>query len=299
MELREYLRDEILEEADAGYLSVEERNRRLSLFDGAVNGSGSISGVRLMTNPATPAGSDVGVTVSESDPGITIDRRSVENDGRLIECYVARPSAGGPAPGVLVIHENRGLVPHIRDVARRYATLGYVALAPDLLTPLGGADSFADPAEQIAALGSRDREEMLSDLRSGLDELASLDGVRTDRLGVTGFCFGGGMTWRLATLDQRLRAAVPFYGGNPPLEDVPNITASVLAIYGELDERINAGIDAIETAMTDAGKVFEKEIYPGAQHAFHNDTNPDRYNADAARAAWDRAIAWFDHWLKN
>jgi carboxymethylenebutenolidase len=107
------------------------------------------------------------------------------------------------------------------------------------------------------------------------------------------------MTWRLATLDRRLRAAVPFYGGNPPLEDVPNITASVLAIYGELDERINAGIDAIETAMTDAGKVFEKEIYPGAQHAFHNDTNPDRYNAEAARAAWDRATAWFDHWLKN
>jgi carboxymethylenebutenolidase len=301
MELRDYLRDEILEEAEAGYLTAAERDRRLMLFDSARSGSmpSAGGGVRLMTNPATSPSSTVGVTIPESDPAITIHRHSLDSDSRPIECYVARPSADGTAPGILVIHENRGLVPHIRDVARRYAKLGYVALAPDLLTPLGGADSFSDPAEQIAALGSRDRDEMLSDLGAALDELASLDVVRSDRLGVTGFCFGGGMSWRICTRDQRLRAAVPFYGGNPPLEDVPNITAAVLGIYGALDERVNAGIDAIEKAMADAGKVFEKEIYPGAQHAFHNDTNPDRYNPDAAGAAWARATSWFERWLKD
>jgi carboxymethylenebutenolidase len=298
MELREYLRDEILEEADHGYLSEEERNRRLALFDAAE--TGSASGLRLMANPqASVSGSDVGVTVPETDPAITVERRSISNGTRTVDVYVARPAESGEAPGILVIHENRGLVPHIRDVARRYAKIGYVAVAPDLLTSKGGADSFSDPAEQIAALGSLDREDMLVDLQASLSELAALPGVRADRLGVTGFCFGGGMTWRLATKEPRLVAAVPFYGGNPPLEDVPNIHAAVLAIYGGLDERINAGIEDIEKAMAAAGKVFEKEIYSGAQHAFHNDTNPDRYNADAARAAWARATGWFDHYLKG
>jgi carboxymethylenebutenolidase len=289
VDVREYLRDELLEEGSHGYLSEGELERRLQLFDsGSVSASGGVVAYNRV--------GDVGVTVAESDPGIAVENRSVLSDAGTVEVYVARPSGGASAPGILVIHENRGLTPHIRDVARRYAKLGYVALAPDLLTPKGGADSFADPADAIAALGTLERDAMVTQLLASLDELAALDGVDSARLGVTGFCFGGGMTWRVATKAPQLSAAVPFYGSNPPLEDVPNIHAAVLAIYGALDERINAGIPDIEAAMTAAGKSFEKEIYEGAEHAFHNDTNPDRYNATAAKAAWARATAFFaDH----
>jgi carboxymethylenebutenolidase len=122
--------------------------------------------------------------------------------------------------------------------------------------------------------------------------------VQKDRVGMVGFCFGGGVTWRVATKMPELRAAVPFYGPNPPLEDVPQIRAAVLAIYAERDQRINQGIPAIEEAMARHGKTFEKIIYPNADHAFHNDTNPQRYNAAAARDAWAKTLAWFDRHLK-
>jgi carboxymethylenebutenolidase len=291
MDVREYLRDELLEEASQGYVDAAELERRLALFDGGAAASG---GVRAKNQD----GAD-GVTVAEDDPAITVERHEVSSPAGAVEVYVARPAGDGVAPGILVIHENRGLTPHIRDVARRYAKLGYVALAPDLLTPKGGADSFADPAEAIAALGTLDRDDMVTQLLAALDDLASLPGVDAAHLGVTGFCFGGGMAWRVATKDPRLAAAVPFYGSNPPLEDVPAINAAVLAIYGGLDERINAGIPAIEEAMRDAGKSFEKEVYDGAEHAFHNDTNPDRYHPSAAAAAWARATEFFAKHLRH
>jgi carboxymethylenebutenolidase len=288
VEVCEYLRQELLEEGSYGYLSDAELERRLAVFDGALSGEGAL--------PASDqAGILDAVTVDEHDPSIVIERPSVTSPAGAVDCYVARPAAAptSEVPGILVIHENRGLTPHIKDVARRYAKLGYATLAPDLLTPKGGADSFSDPAAAIAALGSLERDDMVAQLLASLDELASLEGVDADRLGVTGFCFGGGMTWRVVTKAERVRAAVPFYGSIPALEDVPNIAASVLGIYGGLDERVNAGIPAIEAAMTAAGKSFEKEVYPGAQHAFHNDTNPDRYHPEAAKAAWARATGFF------
>lgn len=291
-DLRGYLRSEIEEEGAYGYLDRDELVRRLRMFDeeSAAGGITADAGRSVMS---VRGGSDAGPMVREDDPDITTSILSVQSDAETVQAYVVRPSAADAmVPGILVIHENRGLTPYIRDVARRLATQGYVALAPDLLSPRGGADSFTDPAEAIAALGTLDRDEMLQELRASLNTLASLDGVDKDRLGVVGFCFGGGLTWRIATLEPRLKAAVPFYGPNPPLDAVADIGAAVLGIYGALDERITSGAADIAKAMSDAGKTFEMEIYPDSQHAFHNDTNPERYNATTAPQAWQRALDW-------
>lgn len=212
--------------------------------------------------------------------------------------YLARPKGGGPVPGVLVIHENRGMLDHFRDVARRLATAGYVALAVDLASPAGGTAKFTDSAEVTAVLGQTPRDHLVEMLNVSVSHLQGLPAVRRDRIGTVGFCFGGGMVWRLATQNADLRAAVPFYGANPPLEDIPRITAAVLAIYGALDERINAGIPAVREAMQRAGIAHEIVMYPDAHHAFFNDTG-QRYNAQAAQQAWGRTLAWFERHLKD
>lgn len=286
----EYIAEEIAEEARAGYLTPEEGRRRLALLFGDSSASAAVL-IRAQ------ASLDPAVTIPENDPAIAVELVSYPVPEGSIQAYLARPRDGERAPGIVVVHENKGLVPYIRDVARRLARHGYVALAPDLLSPVGGTDSFSDPAEATAALGRRNPEEMVQDLREAVSYLAAQPFVDAQRLGAIGFCFGGGMTWRLTCTDARLKASVPFYGPNPPLEQVPNIRAAVLGIYGGLDERINAGIPAIEAAMAEHQKVFEKEVYPGAQHAFHNDTNPDRYHPEAARAAWVRATEWFQRHL--
>jgi len=138
----------------------------------------------------------------------------------------------------------------------------------------------------------------MTTMNAAVRSLQGLPSVRRDRIGAMGFCFGGGMVWRLATANPDLRAAVPFYGANPPIADVARIKAAVLAIYGELDSRINAGIPEVREAMQNARIVHEIVIFPGAQHAFFNDTW-ERYNDAAARAAWDRTLAWFDRYLKG
>jgi carboxymethylenebutenolidase len=297
MEIREYIRDEILEEADHGFISEPEMLRRMAIFD-RVESTESL-GLEAVLMTATNPSPMSEASVPADDESIIVESHSVERDSYTLDCYVARPSDSKAAPGILVIHENRGLTEHIRDVARRIAKHGYVALAPDLLSPKGGADCFSDPAEQIAAIGSLQPEDMIADLLAAVNQLATSPGVESENLGVLGFCFGGGMAWRVAALDPRIHAAVPFYGPNPPIEAVPAINGPVLGIYGALDERINAGIPDIEAAMATNKKIFEKEIYEGAGHAFHNDTNADRYNDEAAHRAWARAIEWFDRHLRN
>lgn len=292
MEVREYLRDEFLEEAEAGFYSKEELERRLALFDGGI-AQKTTDRVKNMAGESSSGTA----SVPENDSSLTSEDRTIETSAGPLDIYVTRPAGAGSFPGVVLIHENQGLVPHIRDVARRLAKLGYVVLAPDLLTPAGGVATFAETPDRVAALGTLDKDQMVAQLLAAADELAGLEGVDVSRLGVIGFCFGGGMTWLLATKEPRLKVAVPFYGPNPPLEDVPNIQAAVLAIYGANDERINAGIPDIEAAMSSAGKAFEKEIYDGAGHAFHNDTNPDRYNAEASTQAWARATAFIGQQL--
>jgi carboxymethylenebutenolidase len=237
------------------------------------------------------------VRVSADDPAIEAAMTQFPGQGATLIGYQARPKGEGPFPLVLVCHENRGLVEHIKDVTRRVAKAGYAALAVDLLSRQGGTDKVRDPAQVPGLLANAPMEQLVQDFQSGLVYMQGQPATRKDGAGMVGFCFGGGITWRAATKITDLRAAVPFYGPNPPLDDVPQIQAAVLAIYGELDQRINAGIPAIEAAMKQNNKVFEKVIYPGANHAFHNDTGAN-YNATAALDAWRRTLAWFEKYLK-
>ena len=218
-------------------------------------------------------------------------------DGAELKALVSRPAGLSTAPGIVVVHENKGLVPYVRDVTDGLASAGYIAVAPDLLSREGGTDSFNNPENDIPPkLREIPKERHLSDVQAVIDWLKDQPSV--SGLGIIGFCFGGGIAWAMATSCPDLKAAVPFYGANPPLEAVPNINAAVYAVYGALDERINPGIDAITEAMKTAGKTFESKVYPYAVHAFHNHTNRAIYNAAAARMAWADALKWLDTHLK-
>jgi carboxymethylenebutenolidase len=246
------------------------------------------------TNP--PASDPVpGATVAPDDPAIVAGMLTYPSGDAAIHAYLARPSDEERHPAVLICHENRGLLPHFKDVARRLALQGYVALAVDVLSHEGGTEAV-DAAEIPAVLSAMPREQIVADFQAGVRYLQGRPEVQPDRIAMTGFCFGGGLTWRCATQKTELRAAVPFYGPNPPLEEVPQIEAAVLAIYGGNDTRINVGIDDITAAMAAHGKVFDTIIYPDAEHAFFNDTG-QRYKADAAADAWERLLDWLRRFL--
>jgi len=192
-------------------------------------------------------------------------------------------------PGVVVVHENRGLNPHIEDVARRTALEGFIAFAPDALFPLGGYPGSDDEGRTLQR--KRDRKEMLEDFISAYEFLKKHKEC-TANVGVVGFCFGGSISNNMAVHIPDLKAAVPFYGGQAQTEDVPKIKAPLLLHYGELDKRVNAGWPAYETALKKYKKEYTAHIYTGANHGFHNDTTP-RYDKKAASLAWKRTIAFF------
>ncbi len=246
----------------------------------------------------TPVPAPAGVNVRADDPSLIASDITFAGKGLDILGYLARPKGEGRLPAILVCHENRGLTEHIRDVTRRVAKAGYVGLAVDLLSSRGGFGKIGDEAQIPGILSSTPPDELAGYFLSAIDYLRGQPFVNPDQLGMVGFCFGGGMTWLVATKAPELKAAVPFYGPNPPLDAVPNIRAAVLAIYGENDQRINAGIPAIEEAMRQNGKTFEKVIYPGASHAFHNDTGRN-YDPKAAVDAWARTLAWFEKYVKG
>jgi carboxymethylenebutenolidase len=206
--------------------------------------------------------------------------------------YCVRPSgATGKLPGILVIHENRGLNPHIEDIARRLALANFVAFAPDALFPLGGYPGDEDKAR--ALFPQLDREKTREDFVAASGFLKARPEC-TGRIGAVGFCYGGGMVNFLATrLGSDLSAGVAFYGSAPNLEDVPKIKAPLLIQSAEVDERINASWPAFEEALKAAGVTYERHLYPGTQHGFNNDTTP-RYDAEAAKLAWSRTIAFFN-----
>jgi carboxymethylenebutenolidase len=239
--------------------------------------------------------------VDPNDPAlISSDIKYSSTDGVTIGAYLTRPKGEGRLPAVVVLHENRGLVDHIRDVARRLAKAGYVALAPDLLSRQGGTGSFASPDAAIEGIRKVDEEVVTKDLTGGINYLKGQNYVRANKIGVVGFCWSGGQATLILTRNRDLAAGVVYYGRNPnDLEDVKNISAPVLASYGEKDERITAGVPALEEAMKKYGKSFEYKIYPGAQHAFNNDTNPQRYDAEAAKDAWSRTLDFFKKHLQS
>lgn len=209
--------------------------------------------------------------------------------------YLVRPAkASGRLPGVLVVHENRGLNPHIEDVARRAALANFVAFAPDALTPLGGYPGTDEEGAQMQR--KLDQQKVMADFEAGTRWLQS-HAECTGRVGVVGFCFGGSVANNMAVRIPTLAAAVPFYGGQARAEDVPRINAALLLHYAENDQRINAGWAAYEAALTANKKTFAMHTYPGTQHGFHNDTTP-RYDAEAAKLAWDRTVAFFNEHLR-
>ena len=204
--------------------------------------------------------------------------------------------APGPTGSVLIIHENRGLTRHFQQLPGRFAASGYNALSIDLLSRQGGTAGFADPAQATAALGAASEEQLVEDMRAGLSELAAR--APGSKLGIVGFCFGGGQVWSLLDAGEpRLAAAVPFYGPGPAGAQFSGSKAAVLGVYAELDARVNGTKDAMEAALTAAGLPHELRTFPGVDHAFFNDTGP-RYNADQAAAAYAATIDWFGQYLR-
>lgn len=225
--------------------------------------------------------------VAADDPALKTARVGYPGAAGEIQAYLAAPADGGAKPAVIVIHENRGLNAHIEDLARRIAKAGFLALAPDLLTPLGGTPKDEDKAREL--IGQTKPADAVANLQAAVTWLASHPQA-TGKVGAVGFCWGGGMSNRLAVADPRLGAAVVFYGPSPAVEEVPKIKAPLLLHYAGLDKRINDGVPPYIDALEANGKAFEKHVYDGVDHAFNNDANAARYNADAAKLAWGRTI---------
>lgn len=233
--------------------------------------------------------------ISPDDPRLSVETVTYPGAVGEMQGYWARPAGvTDPLPAVIVIHENRGLNPHMQDVVRRTALAGYVALGPDFLAPVGGTPANEDQAREL--IGALDPQQTLGNALATLAWLGESETV-TGRVGCVGFCWGGGLTNRLATAAPDLAAAVPFYGSVPPVELVPNIQAPLLLHYAELDERINVGIPEFEGALQAANKTYTLHLYEGVDHAFHNDTNAGRYNEAAATLAWERTLAFFEQHL--
>lgn len=312
-----YVVEEHIEDFHSGLINRRELLRRVTLITGTVAtslalleaaGCASEPGAQppspeprqsstpkpYALPPAQPTKD--GVTVQPGDPRIRVAPLPVTGaDGAPLISYYAQPGGRSPQGGVVVVHENRGLVTHIQDVVRRLATAGFSAVSVDLLSRQGGADKISDAAEYAAVLSKQDPAVMVSDLRQATVALSG-SGVG-DKLGMTGFCFGGGMVWNALVNGVGVQAAVPFYG--PPPTDPSRLAstkAAVFAIYAEQDTRITSSKDQMGAALMRDGRPYQIKVYPGVDHAFHNDTGP-RYNATQAEAAWIAAIEWFQKYV--
>jgi carboxymethylenebutenolidase len=292
MAFQQYLAEEVAIDHADGVLSRREALRRLVLLGLGVPAASALlaaCGGDGEPAPAAPSG-------TATPPGPAVATQAVTfpgPEGRTIQGAWA--PAAQPRGAVLVIHENRGLNDHIRSVAGRLAASGYSALAIDLLSAEGGTAALGDEAKAMAALSSAPQERFVADMRAGLNELGRR--ASGQKLGAIGFCFGGGMVWLLlASGEPRLAAAAPFYGPLPEGADFSGTTAAVLGIYAEQDERVNASREAATAALERARLTHEIVTYPGASHAFFNDTGP-RYNPGAATQAYAKVLDWFGRHL--
>ena len=249
---------------------------------------------RIQTPPRSP------LSVPDGDPAVIGSDVTFRGaDGATIMAYMARPAAAGRYPGVLICHENRGTSEHFRDVTRRFAKNGYVGLHIDLLSRQGGTAAVNpnDIGGIISGPGAADRH--VSDFQQGMAYLRQQPFVIADRIGMTGYCFGGGVTWNMTVKEPTLRAAAPYYGVPAPMnEDAAKIRAAVLAVYGQLDERVTAMGVALEPALQAARVTYKLNVYPNANHAFFNDTGGS-YNEAASLAAWRDTLAWFATYLRG
>lgn len=249
---------------------------------------GSMAAAETMLTLLRPNGA-LAQTVAPDDARIAVSRVTYPGKGVDMRALLARPAGGGTHPGVVVIHENRGLNAHIEEVARRLAVAGFLALAPDALTPLGGTP--ADPDQARNLIYELDGERTLQNYLAALRFLRG-HAAGTGKVGCVGFCWGGGMSNQLAVHDSALNAAVVFYGASPTAQEAARIKAPLLLHYAGLDARINAGVPAYEAALKAAGVDARIHRYEGVNHAFHNDTAAGRYDEAAARLAWERTVAF-------
>jgi carboxymethylenebutenolidase len=299
--LQRYIAEEIATDHVDGLLSRREALRRLALLGvSTAAATALIAACSSTTKPApsttTPSGTPTPKAAPPPGSAAALPTTPITWAGPQGELQGAWAAAAKPRGGVLVIHENKGLNDYIRSVAGRFAGVGYSALAIDLLSQQGGTATFTDPAQATTALSNIPEDAFVANLKSGVDELQRR--LPGQKLGVVGFCFGGGLVWRLlAAGEPRLSAAVPFYG---PLPDNPDFTgskgAAVLAFYGALDTRVTASKDAAKAALDRAGMISELVVEPNADHAFFNDTGP-RYNPSASADAWGRAKIWLGQYL--
>jgi len=233
---------------------------------------------------------------TQSDPDLNTKSITYPGESGEIKAFMAWPKTGNKFPAVLIIHENRGLQPHIMDVTRRMAKEGFLSLAPDALSPLGGTPEN-DLDKAVKMIGQLDADKTIKNMVAAVKYLKT-NPLSTGKVGCTGFCWGGGMTNQVAVNSPDLNAAVPYYGKQPTDEQVANIKAPIMAHYAGDDSFINPGIPAFEEALKKNHIEYQIFMYEGAKHAFNNDSNPERYNEKAAKLAWSRTIAFFKEKLK-
>jgi carboxymethylenebutenolidase len=305
--MQRYLVHEFVEDYDDGLLSRRDMMSRVLHITGGVASTATLLttlGVRAAgaqgSTPAAPDGPRSPLSVAEDDPRVLAANLTYPGaDEATVRAYQFSPTepADSPPALVLVCHENRGLTEHIKDVARRFAAEGYVACAVDLLSRQGGTDAVADPSQIPSILSEGDPARHVADFQAAIAHYGASGEVDMSRIGMTGYCFGGGITWRAATQIAELKAAVPYYGPPPPLADVPNIRAAVLGVYSDdPNDFANQGRAELVAALEEARVTFEMKVYPGTQHAFNNDTGL-RYNEEQAIAAWNDTLAWFARYL--
>lgn len=269
-------------------LTREEFLKRLTSLTGS-------SAAALAVLPLLEVNYAKAETILQQDDRLTTERVTYSGDGIEMKGYLARPKENKKYAAVIVIHENRGLNAHIEDVTRRMALEGFLAMAPDALSPFGGTPADEDKARDL--IGKLDAPKNLSNFMKGFDYFKTRKDCN-EKWGCIGFCWGGAMANQLAVHVPELKAAIPFYGRQPEAADVPKIKAALQLHYAGMDERINAGIPAYEEALKKAGVSYQLFTYEGAQHAFHNDTAPTRYNEAAAKLAWSRSIDFLKEKLK-
>jgi carboxymethylenebutenolidase len=316
-----YLIEEFFDDYRAGAMTHRTFTRRVAFITGSMATASAAmllvgctpdevpSGTDPMPSPERPSsaagsgpaasgavpGAKSPLSVPEGAPGLTTSEVQFPSNGTDIRAYLARPGASAKGPAVLVCHENRGLTPHIQDVARRFAKAGYSALALDLLSREAGTAKM-DPDAVPGALTKAGAQRHVSDFAAAFEYLQSQDYVDPERIAMNGYCFGGGITWQAATALPGLKATAAFYGPAPDLDKVRAIKAAVFGVYAELDQRITGAMPALRDALTASNVRHQLTVYPGVDHAVHNDTG-ERYKEAQATAAWNDTLAWFGRFV--
>jgi len=280
---------DLYDEYNHELLDRREFLTRLSILAGSI--AAAIALLPLLKNNSANA-----EVVPKDDPRLYTDYTKYPGATGEVLAYLAKPKGDEKIPGVVIIHENRGLVPHIEDITRRVALEGFLAIAPDALTPLGGTPE--DPEKAPSLIQKLDSQSTMQNYLAAVRYLKTYP-LSTGKIGVVGFCWGGAMANQIAVHSPDVLAVVAYYGRQPASEDVPKIKASLLLHYAGLDERTNKGIPAYEEALKKASIDYKMYMYEGAQHAFNNDTDAARYNKEAAQLAWKRTISFLKEKLKK